>query len=187
MKVPGVGLTPVAGSTDKAVRTRQEPTELRRAASLAKSSTASLGKFQPDLSSSLEKQAKKNPAGTGKKRKFDPLVSAGEKEKNLKILDQVRGGNCMRLLFHYYPLAIQVQSKKPKLDVGKAIGAALHVEETERSAQKKKLEAKKGKKGGGGRGGKHKKGKKMGGGGGGTKRRGAAGKKPKKGGGGKKR
>ncbi len=90
VKVPGVGLTPV--KSDKA-EARAEAAELKKAADLARASTASLGKFQPNLKSSMEKQAKKAPSeggGGGKKRKFDPLVNKGEKEKSLKILEQGR-------------------------------------------------------------------------------------------------
>ncbi len=185
MKVPGVGLTPVVASEkSSSSSSRQGSTELGRAAALAKGSTASLGKFQPGLTSALEKQAKKGDTSTGgRKRKFDPLVSAGEKEKNLKILEQVR-------------------SKRPKLDVGKAVGVAMHTEEVERAEQKKTTAKKKSGKatgggkgkrkggGGGGRGGKNRGAKKAAGGhgaGGGTKRRGGAGKKPKTGGGGTRR
>jgi regulator of ribosome biosynthesis len=65
---------------------------------VAKKATASLGKFQAKLPK--EKPLK----GTGKKRKFDPLVidSNKEKSKNLEVLSKV-------------------MSKKPKIDIDKAV------------------------------------------------------------------
>lgn len=167
VKVPQVGLNPVDTAT------KQSLDDIKKASGsenyrlhilwsnehhvllsldLAKKSTASLGKFQDKLSNSMEKQAAKNV--TGKKRKFDPLVSTGEKDKMLKILDQM-------------------SSKKPKLDISKAVGKTMHEDEQASSEQKQRSAGKRGKKGGG-RGGK------KGGGGGG---RGKGGGRPQKGGG----
>ena len=118
--------------------------------------------LQDKLKGSLERQAAKK-APSGKKRKFDPLVSAGEKEKNLKLLEKMG-------------------SKKPKIDLEQAVNKAIHEEETERSKQKAAAGGKGkkgGKKGGGGKGrfskkGGHQSGGKKGSAGG--KRRGAKGK-----------
>ncbi len=94
----------------------------------------------------MEKQAKPTRS---KKRQFDPLIMANEKERNLKILDSV-------------------QSKKPKLDVSKAVGKTIHEEEKEMAVEKKKAGKKGKRKGGGGRGGgKRGAGRKKGGAGGG--------------------
>ena len=74
---------------------------------------------------------------SGKKRKFDPLILAGEKEKNLKLLQQMT-------------------SKKPKLDVSKAVGKQINEEEqgnSEAKRSKKKNFGGKRKGGGGKKGG----------------------------------
>ncbi len=111
--------------------------ELKRAADFAKKSTASLGKFQQRLPGQLEKvDAKKG--STGRKRKFEPLVNAGEKEKSLKILEQI-------------------SNKAPKLDMTKAVGKEIFKEEQEAKSNKAGgAKGKKGKgvgkKGGGGKG-----------------------------------
>merc|ERR1719436_2166040 len=88
-----------------------------------KNSTASLGKFQDKLPSALEKKVK---TPQGKKRKFDPLVNKDEKAKSLKVLEQIN-------------------SKKAKIDVTKAVGRKLNSDENEHSEEKK---GKKGGKGG---------------------------------------
>ena len=62
----------------------------------------------------------------GKKRKFDPLVNKDEKAKSLKVLEQIN-------------------SKKAKIDVTKAVGRKLNSDENEHSEEKK---SKKGGKGG---------------------------------------
>ena len=55
----------------------------------------------------------------GPKRKFDPLISesGAEKEKNLKVLDMIT-------------------SKKPKLDLNKAVGKQINKEDKEKSEEK---------------------------------------------------
>ena len=73
---------------------------------------------QDKLKNSLEKTVK---PGSSKKRKFDPLVSSGEKDKSLKILESI-------------------SNKRPKLDVGKAVGSAIHEEESQRGREKGKGE-----------------------------------------------
>ncbi len=70
--------------------------QLHQAVHVAHKATASLGKFQPKLGKV------KPPKGTGKKRKFDPLISKGEKSKNLDVLEKI-------------------MNKRPKIDVEKAM------------------------------------------------------------------
>lgn len=112
-KVPGVGLT-----------TSNDNNDLKKAAELAKVSTASMGKFQDKLPSQLEKKVQ---VKSGKKRKFDALVGGDEKEKNIKVLESI-------------------QRKAPKLNVTKGVGKQIHGEEQER--RKSKGNNKKDKKGG---------------------------------------
>lgn len=118
-KVPGVGLTPTIASES------QTSDDLKKASHLAKKSTASLGKFQEKLPSALEKKVK--PV-KGKKRKFEPLINASEKEKNLQVLQQIT-------------------NKKSNLDVTKAVGKSIHSEEKARASDKKQKTQKKPKKG----------------------------------------
>jgi len=130
--------------------------DLKKAAEIVKESTASLGKFQPNLHKNLEKSAKTK----GKKRKFESntMDSKLERERNLGILDSIT-------------------NKQPRLDITAAVGKSIHQEESERSEEKKS--ARGGKKGGknGKKGGKKGKsfhgkkkvGKSFGGGGGGKK------------------
>ena len=117
-KVPGVGLTPTTSKQSQG----QSSEDLKKASELATKSTASLGKFQQKLPNKLQKQVK---TPKGKKRQFDPLVHEGEKEKNMKVFEQI-------------------SSKRAKLDVTKAVGHQINSDERARSDQKKG-----GKKGGG--------------------------------------
>ncbi|XP_023272805.1 ribosome biogenesis regulatory protein homolog [Seriola lalandi dorsalis] len=143
VKIPGVGLTPTA---------QQSKDELARAVSVARSSTASAGRFQDRL------PKEKPPKNTGKKRKFEPLIGdfSNEKQKQLELLKIM-------------------DSKKPKLDITKAVNKQMREEDREEAAAKyKKGAGKKGRKGnmggkgkGKGKGGKGKFGKAGGGGGGG--------------------
>ncbi|XP_071341347.1 ribosome biogenesis regulatory protein homolog [Trachinotus anak] len=139
VKIPGVGLTPTA---------QQSKDELTRAVSVARSSTASVGRFQDRLP--REKPAK----NTGKKRKFEPLIGdfSNEKQKQLELLKTM-------------------DSKKAKLDITKAVNKQMREEDREEAAARyKKGAGKKGRKGnmpgkGKGKGGKGKGGKAGGGGG----------------------
>ncbi|XP_034562617.1 ribosome biogenesis regulatory protein homolog [Notolabrus celidotus] len=159
VKVPGVGL---------ATKTQQSKDELSRAVSVARTSTASAGRFQDTL-------PKEKPLrNQGKKRKFDPLIGdfSNERNKQLELLKTLG-------------------SKKPKLDITKAVNKQMREEDREEAAAKyKKGAGKKGRKGnmsggkGKGKGGKGGKGKGAragggggGGGGGGNKRRGKPGKR----------
>ncbi|XP_062841567.1 ribosome biogenesis regulatory protein homolog [Trichomycterus rosablanca] len=113
MKVPGMGLAPTG---------KQSKSELAKAVSVAKSSTASVGKFQ-------EKLPKEKPAkNSGKKRQFQPLIGdfAGEKQKQLDMLKVM-------------------DSKKPRLDITKAVNKQMREEDGEASAARRK--GKKGRRG----------------------------------------
>lgn len=112
LKVPGVGLAPTG---------QQSKAELAKAVSVAKSSTASVGKFQERLPK--EKPQRK----TGKKRQFQPLIGdfAGEKQKHLEILKVI-------------------ESKRPRLDITKAVNKQMREEDSEAS---KRRQGKKGRRG----------------------------------------
>lgn len=146
---PGLGLTPKA---------QQSTSELARAVSVAKTSTASGGRFQDRLPK--EKAAK----NTGKKRKFQPVIGdfSNERQKQLELLKVM-------------------DSKKPKLDITKAVNKQMREEDREEAAAKRSKGAgKKGRKGStqGGRKGSTPGGRKgKGGKGQGGKRRGKAGKR----------
>merc|ERR1712107_355300 len=62
--------------------------DLKKAADIARSSTASLGKFQENLSRKLEKTSKTK---TGNKRKFESntVDNATETERSLSILSSI--------------------------------------------------------------------------------------------------
>lgn len=139
-KVPGVGLLP---------KTRQSKDELAKAVSVARTSTASAGRFQDRLAK------EKAPKNSGKRRKFEPLIGdfSSEKQRQLDLLKVL-------------------DSKRPKLDVTKAVNRQMRQEDREEAAAKYKRKGagRKGKRGGGGKGGKAA-------GGGGGKRRGKPGKR----------
>lgn len=147
IKVPGTG-----GLVPKAQQSR---VELSKAVSVAKTSTASAGRFQDSL------PKEKAPRNTGKKRKFEPLIGnfSSERERQLELLKVM-------------------DSKKPKLDITKAVNKQMREEDREEaSAKRKKGAGKKGRKGNpGGKGGKGKGGKGGKGGAGGGKKKGRPGK-----------
>ena len=124
VKIPGAqGLAPSSGTKEVS---HTSGSELSKAAELAKKSTASLGKFQEKLSGKLEKS--NNEAAKkikGPKRKFDPLISdaGAEKEKNLKLLEMIT-------------------SKKPKLDINKAVGKQINKEDKEKNEEKGQMKGK---------------------------------------------
>uniref|UniRef100_A0A3P9Q6M5 Ribosome biogenesis regulatory protein n=1 Tax=Poecilia reticulata TaxID=8081 RepID=A0A3P9Q6M5_POERE len=153
VKTPGEGLLPKA---------QQSKDELAKAVSVAKTSTASVGRFQDRL------PKEKPPKNSGKKRKFEPLIGdfSSEKQKQLELL-KLMG------------------SKTPKLDITKAVNTQMREEDREEAAARwRKGAGGKGRKGntagrgkGKGKGPKGKGGKAGGGGGGGGgKRRGKPGK-----------
>lgn len=140
IKVPGTG-----GLVPKAQQSRDE---LSKAVSVARTSTASAGRFQDSL------PKEKAPRNTGKKRKFEPLIGnfSSERDRQLELLKVM-------------------DSKKPKLDITKAVNKQMREEDREEaSAKRKKGAGRKGRKGNpGGKGGKGKGGKGGKGGGGGGK------------------
>ncbi|KAF7691630.1 ribosome biogenesis regulatory protein homolog [Silurus meridionalis] len=105
LKVPGIGLAPTG---------HQSKAELAKAVSVAKSSTASVGKFQ-------ERLPKEKPQrNTGKKRQFQPLIGdfAGEKQKHLEMLKVM-------------------DSKRPRLDITKAVNKQMREEDGEASERRR--------------------------------------------------
>uniref|UniRef100_A0A8C7H626 Ribosome biogenesis regulatory protein n=1 Tax=Oncorhynchus kisutch TaxID=8019 RepID=A0A8C7H626_ONCKI len=131
---------------------QQSTTDLSRAVNVAKVSTASAGKFQDRL------PKEKAPRNTGKKRKFQPVIGnfSSEKQRQLDLLKVM-------------------DSKKPRLDVNKAVNKQMREDDREESAAKFRKGGKKGRKGGNfsgkGKGGKGK-------GGGGKGRAGGKGQGP---------
>ncbi|XP_078072400.1 ribosome biogenesis regulatory protein homolog [Mustelus asterias] len=114
-KVPGVGLAPTE---------QPSKAELSKAIRVAKTSTASVGKFQDKLPKEKEQR------NTGKKRQFQPLVGdfSAERQKQLELL------NIM-------------YSKKPKLDLTRAVNRQLREDEQEQAAKRRKMQPR-GRKGG---------------------------------------
>lgn len=106
----------------------QDRDELRRVARVARVSTASLGRFQPRL----PKEPAEPPArGAGKKRRFQPLLGdlAGERSRQLELLRDMG-------------------SKRPVLDITRAVNKQLRQEEAEAAAANKgKKQGKRGKRG----------------------------------------
>merc|ERR1719382_1731246 len=85
--VPTMGVVPATKKEQARSLTQSE--DLKRAAEIAKTSTASLGKFQENLNKKLEKTAKVK----GVKRKFESNTGDGaaEKERSLGILESNTG------------------------------------------------------------------------------------------------
>jgi len=129
VNVPTVGVAPapVKGPTKQL----GDSEDLKKAAELAKESTASLGKFQEKLNKKLEK----NSAPKGAKRKFESNTGdmTQEKQKSLSILDSIT-------------------NKTPRLDINQAVGKQIYMDDQERAKEKShqsKTKAKKSGKGGG--------------------------------------
>uniref|UniRef100_H3A4I9 Ribosome biogenesis regulatory protein n=2 Tax=Latimeria chalumnae TaxID=7897 RepID=H3A4I9_LATCH len=114
---------------------QQSKNDLGKAIQVAKMSTASVGKFQDKLAK------EKEPKNSGKKRKFQPLIGdfSAEKQKQLDLLKTM-------------------ESKKPKLNITKAVNKQMREEDREAAATKKRKRSQKGRRGGfdgkGGKGGK---------------------------------
>ncbi|XP_075684415.1 ribosome biogenesis regulatory protein homolog [Rhinoderma darwinii] len=89
--------------------------QLGKAMHVAKRSTASVGRFQDKL------PKEKEPKNMGKRRKFQPLVGdfKAEKSKQLEILKTMN-------------------SKKPKIDVTRAVNKQMREEDAEASAKRRK-------------------------------------------------
>ncbi|XP_069816092.1 ribosome biogenesis regulatory protein homolog [Dendropsophus ebraccatus] len=143
------GKVPGVGLTPSSQPSKEQ---LGKALHVAKRSTASAGRFQDKL------PKEKEPKNSGKKRKFQPLVGdfKAEKSKQLEILKIM-------------------DSKKPKLDVTKAVNRQMREEDAEASAKRRKNPKK-------GRGGRDRGGPKKGKA---PARGGGKGKAPARGGGGK--
>lgn len=109
VKIPRVGFLSVDKLNSK---------QLGEAVSVARASTASLGKFQGSLLK--EKRAKNIGAllPSNRKRKPAPPTAVEERKSNLNILDNIL-------------------NKKPKLDIEKAVNRALNAEQQERAEEKK--------------------------------------------------
>ncbi|CAH0564551.1 unnamed protein product [Brassicogethes aeneus] len=110
VKVPRFGLTNPDVSSAK---------DLQAAVTVAKASTASLGKFQDKLPQ--EKEARGVAAitpGASRKRKLPPVSGTQERSENLNIVESVL-------------------NKKPKIDIEKAVARQINQEQVERSEEKK--------------------------------------------------
>ena len=112
MRVPTVGVVP--SSVKDGGKSSGLADELKGAAEFAKSSTASLGKFQPSLHKKLEEKSKLK----GQKRKFESNTGSSntEKERNLGILESIN-------------------SKQPKLDLKTAVGRQINLEDNQRKEE----------------------------------------------------
>ncbi|NXU82398.1 RRS1 protein, partial [Xiphorhynchus elegans] len=106
----------------------QDRAELRRAARVARVSTASLGRFQPRLP---REPAEPPSRSGGKKRRFEPLLGdlAAERGRQLELLRDMG-------------------SKKPVLDITRAVNKQMRQEEAEAAAAHRgKKQAQRGKRG----------------------------------------
>jgi len=131
VNVPSLGVVPSTAKPGNEVRAVSQSEDLRKAAEVAKSSTASLGKFQKDLNKKLEASAKTK----GKKRKFESNTGDAETEKakSLRVLDQIT-------------------NKEPRLDMDAAVNKQIFKEDLERRTEKEKARESKGKMKKGGKG-----------------------------------
>ncbi|NXO04614.1 RRS1 protein, partial [Rhinopomastus cyanomelas] len=105
----------------------QSRQELAHAASVARVSTASLGRFQPRLP---KEPAEPPSRSRGRKRRFEPLLGdlAAERGRQLELLRDMG-------------------SKRPILDVTRAVNKQLRQEEAEAATAKGKKQSKRGKRG----------------------------------------
>merc|ERR1712098_123461 len=113
--IPSVGVVPATKKEQGRSVTQSE--DLKRAAEIAKTSTASLGKFQENLHKKLEKTAKVK----GVKRKFESNTgdSVAEKERSLGILESIT-------------------NKSAKLNIDAAVNKQIFREDQERRTEKEK-------------------------------------------------
>ncbi|KAM9023209.1 ribosome biogenesis regulatory protein homolog [Ara ararauna] len=105
----------------------QSKEELSHVARVARVSTASLGRFQPRL----PKEPAEPPSRSGgRKRRFEPLLGnlAAERSRQLQLLKDMG-------------------SKKPVLDITRAVNKQLRQEEAEAAAAKGKKQSQRGKRG----------------------------------------
>ena len=131
VNVPSLGVVPSTAKPGTEVRAVSQSEDLRGAAEVAKSSTASLGKFQQDLNKKLESSAKTK----GKKRKFESntVDAESEKTKSLRVLDSIT-------------------NKEPRLNMDAAVNKQIFKEDLERRTEKEKQRESKGKMKKGGKG-----------------------------------
>jgi regulator of ribosome biosynthesis len=130
--VPTLGVLPSVGKKgDREVRSVSQSEDLRKAAEVAKVSTASLGKFQKDLNKKLESSAKTK----GSKRKFESNTGDAEteKSKSLRVLDSIT-------------------NKSSSMDIDAAVNKQIFKEDIERRTEKEKNRESKGKMKQGGKG-----------------------------------
>jgi len=115
VNVPTAGVLPTTQKTEVKGVTQSE--DLRKAAEIVKTSTASLGKFQEDLSKKLEKSAKTK----GNKRKFESNTGDVEQEKSrtLRVLESIT-------------------NKSARLDIDAAVNKQIFREDQERRTEKEK-------------------------------------------------
>lgn len=119
VNIPRVGL-PI--TSDKA-----SASQLDTAATIAKASTASLGKFQDKLPKEKEARGKgihELIPGKERKRKLPIPTPQQERENNLNLLDNIL-------------------SKRPKIDMDKAVAKHINDEQTQRSEEKQNTKSSK--------------------------------------------
>ncbi|KAL3273514.1 hypothetical protein HHI36_014954 [Cryptolaemus montrouzieri] len=128
VKVPRFGIVNTDKSSSK---------DLQTAITVAKSSTASVGKFQEKLPHEKEARgiAKITPGASSRKRKLPPVSAEHEKSFNLAIVESVL-------------------SKRPKLDIDKVVSRQIHKaqppsEEESSGRKSKKVAGRKGQRKGG--------------------------------------
>jgi len=131
VSIPSVGVTPSTKNMAES-KSLSQSDDLKKAADIAKNSTASLGKFQESLNKKLEKTAKTK----GNKRKFESntIANVTEKERSLSILQSIT-------------------NKSARLDIDAAVNKQIFREDQQRRTEKEK---ERDGKGGGGKKGKGK-------------------------------
>merc|ERR1719264_1980201 len=115
ISVPSAGVGPASKeATSKAL---SKSDDLKTAAEIAKSSTASLGKFQESLNKKLEKDAQVK----GKKRKFESntVDNASEQKRSLNILESIT-------------------NKSASINMDAAVNKQIYREDQERKTEKEK-------------------------------------------------
>ncbi|KAL0278332.1 UNVERIFIED_CONTAM: hypothetical protein PYX00_000179 [Menopon gallinae] len=119
IKLPKAGFIPT---------TKPTPSTLGAAITVAKSSTASLGKFQPKLPKEVTAKNVKEFTPGNKKRKLPMVKPQVEKSKSIEMIDTIL-------------------KKKPKLNLEKAVDTQVHAEnKKENDSKPKKSKKPKGKK-----------------------------------------
>merc|ERR1711915_702698 len=116
VSIPSVGVTPSTKNMAES-KSLSQSDDLKKAADIAKNSTASLGKFQESLNKKLEKTAKTK----GNKRKFESntIANVTEKERSLSILQSIT-------------------NKSARLDIDAAVNKQIFREDQQRRTEKEK-------------------------------------------------